>query len=199
MNLISDSGVIDNIDDNDLWIIDKFILSKRLGYTCGPAGVLPKEEGRYIVRPCVNIRMMSAGAKFVYLDTVNDVIPDGFFWCEIFKGQHRSFDYNWGHQKLAAEGFRDDPERLDRFSCWCRIDYQFKLPPLIQEIADRYEWLNVETIGDKIIEIHFRYNDDFSNHDAHTIIPIWKEQFYHNPAGDRLGFLLKDNIIKDKG
>jgi len=192
MNLVSDSNVIDNIEDNDIWVIDKFILSKRLGYICGPAGILPKEEGRYIVRPCVNIRMMSAGAKFMHLNTTNDVIPDGFFWCEIFQGRHRSFDYNWGQQKLAVEGFRDDPNRLDRFSRWCRIDDKFNLPSIIQEMSNRYEWLNVETIGDKIIEIHFRYNDDFSNHNAHTIVPIWKEEFYDNPSGDRLGFLLKD-------
>jgi hypothetical protein len=38
--------------------------------------------------------------------------------------------------------------------------------------------------------VHFRYNDDFSNHNATTIIPVWKDEFYHSPSGDRLGFLL---------
>jgi len=193
MNFISDCDILDTIDTADLWVIDKFILSKRLGYICGPAGVLPKLESKYIVRPCVNIRMMAAGAKFEFLNTVDDAIPDGFFWCEIFEGRHRSFDYHWGKQTLAVEGFRDDLDRLDRFSRWSKIKDEFKLPPIIQELADRYEWLNVETIGDNIIEVHFRYNDDFSNHDADSIIPIWKEQFYHSPAGDRLGFLLQYN------
>jgi hypothetical protein len=51
----------------------------------------------------------------------------------------------------------------------------------------------VEVIGDKVIEVHFRYNDDFANHDATTIIPVWRDEFYSSPAGDRLGFILRDN------
>jgi hypothetical protein len=189
---VSDCDVIDNIDPKDLWVIDKFILSKQLGYTCGPAGVLPKQKRNYIVRPCINIRMMSAKATFMELNTIDDIIPDGFFWCEIFTGRHRSFDYNWGKQILAVEGFRKDPNRLDRFSSWCKVDDVFVLPSVIQEIANRYEWLNVETIDDNIIEVHFRYNDDFANHDANVIVPIWKEQFYPSPSGDRIGFLLEN-------
>jgi hypothetical protein len=190
--LISDCDVINNINPDDLWAIDKFILSKKLGYNCGPAGVLPDKEGVYIVRPCVNARMMSAGAEFKHLNTVDDVIPNGYFWCEVFNGRHRSFDYNWGKQTLAVEGFRNDPNRLDRFSCWTKISDIFVLPEFIQNLADRYEWLNVETIDTNIIEVHFRYNDDFANHTANTIVPVWQDQFYHSPAGERLGFLLKN-------
>jgi len=190
MNSISDSDVLDSIDPKDLWLIDKFILAKRLGYVCGPAGCLPPKAARYVVRPCINIRMMSYGAEFIWLNTVDDIIPDGYFWCEIFEGRHRSFDYNWGQQTLAVEGFREDPDRLNRFSRWTKIDDQYQLPELIQEVAYRYEWINVETIGDKIIEVHFRYNDDFANHSATTIIPIWKEQYYPSSCGDRIGFIL---------
>lgn len=195
MNFVSDCDVIDNIDPKYLWVLDKFILSKRLGYTCGPAGVIPKKTGKYIVRPCVNLRMMSAGAVFQDLNDQDDIITEGFFWCEIFQGRHRSFDYHWGNQILAVEGFRDDPNRLDRFSRWTKISDTFILPPIIQEIADNNECFNVETIGDNIIEVHFRFNDDFANHNADTIIPIWKENFYNSPAGDRLGFMLVDNSV----
>ena len=57
-------------------------------------------------------------------------------------------------------------------------------------MAVRYEWLNIEAIGDKIIEVHFRYNDDFANHNSDVIIPIWKENFYNSPCGDRIGFYI---------
>ena len=110
--------------------------------------------------------------------------------CEVFTGRQLSFDYFQGIQTLAVEGFRNDPLRLDRFNKWTKIDETFKLPKILQDIADRYPWFNVEVIGDKVIEVHFRYNDDFANHDANTIIPIWKDEFYVSPAGDRLGFLL---------
>ena len=156
---------------------------------CGPAGVVPP-PGEYIVRPIMNLKMMSVGARRQYLDS--DSIPDGYFWCELFTGRHLSFDYHWGKQTLAVEGFRTDPDRLDRFSHWTRIDQDFKLPMILQTVADRYPWFNVEVIGDRVIEIHFRYNDDFSNHDATTIIPVWSDEFYSSPAGDRIGFILKE-------
>ena len=179
-------------DPNDLWLFDKLILSRKLGYVCGPAGTSPPVESFYIVRPCVNYRMMAKGASFMYLTPDNhDQIPNGYFWCEIFKGRHLSFDYLHGKQELAVEGFRDDSNRLDRFSRWEKVDDKYILPPIITEISKRYKWLNVEVIGDKIIEVHLRFNDDFYNHSANVIIPVWKDNFYKSECGDRLGFILK--------
>jgi len=132
---------------------------------------------------------MGVGATIKYLDS--DSIPDGYFWCEMFTGRHLSFDYHWGKQTLAVEGFRSDTNRLDRFSRWTRVVDMFVLPEVLQNVADRYAWFNVEVIGNKVIEVHFRYNDDFANHNANTIIPVWQEEFYPSPAGDRLGFILK--------
>jgi len=186
---LGDIDVFDNIALDDLWCIDKLILSKKLGYTCGPAGMIPSEPDQYVVRPIMNLRSMSIGATIQYLDS--DSISNGYFWCEMFTGRHLSFDYHWGKQTLAVEGFRTDPIRLDRFSHWTKVDDAFALPEILQTVADRYEWFNVEVIGHRVIEVHFRYNDDFANHTATTIIPVWKDEFYPSPAGDRLGFLLK--------
>ena len=187
---IGDIDVFDTIDLNDLWCFDKLILSKKLGYTCGPAGITPKIPAYYVVRPVMNLKMMAVGAKIQYLDS--DSIPGGYFWCEIFSGRHFSFDYHWGKQVLSVEGFRNDATRLDRFCRWSKVDYNFKLPDILQDVADRYEWFNAEVIGDKVIEVHFRYNDDFANHNANTIIPIWRDEFYSSPAGDRIGFMLEN-------
>ena len=189
MPQVGDADVFNSISVEDLWCIDKLILSKKLGYICGPAGIAPPYPGQYLVRTIMNLKMMSRWASVQYLDS--DSIPDGYFWCEIFTGRHLSFDFHWGKQTLAVEGFRNDPLQLDRFNCWIKIDEVFVLPKILQYIAYRYEWFNVEVIGDKVIEVHFRYNDDFANHDATTIIPIWKDEFYSSSAGDRLGFLLK--------
>jgi hypothetical protein len=188
---LGDTDVFDGIAIDDLWCVDKLILSKKLGYTCGPAGIAPLVPGEYIVRPIVNLKMMSVGATIQYLDS--DSIPDGYFWCELFAGRHRSFDYHWGKQTLAVEGFRTDPSRLDRFSRWTKINEDFELPEILQTIANRYEWFNVEVIGNRVIEVHFRYNDDFANHTATTIIPIWQNEFYPSLSGDRIGFILRDN------
>ena len=187
---IGDADVFGSIANDDLWCVDKLILAKKLGYLCGPAGIAPPVAGQYVVRPIVNVRMMSVGATVQYLDS--DSIQDGYFWCELFTGRHLSFDYNWGKQVLAVEGFRSDPTRLDRFSHWTKVNDIFTLPIILQTVADRYQWFNVEVIGNKVIEVHFRYNDDFANHAANTIIPVWKDQFYPSAAGDRLGFILQD-------
>jgi len=192
---LGDVDVFDSIATDDLWCVDKLILSKKLGYECGPAGIPPPAPGNYVVRPVVNLKMMAVGATIQYLDS--DSIPDGYFWCEMFTGRHLSFDYHWGKQTLAVEGFRTNPLRLDRFSHWTRVADTYMLPDVLQTIADRYEWLNVEVIDNRVIEVHFRYNDDFANHTANTIVPIWRDEFYPSPAGDRLGFVLKtvDNDV----
>lgn len=187
---MDDIDILEFVQPQDLWIYDKFILSRYLGYDCGPAGTVPSKPGHYIVRPCVNFRMMSRGAEVIYIDHESQV-PDGFFWCEIFSGRHLSFDYQFGQQKLAVEGFRDDPARLDRFSRWKKVPDRFELPSELLEVSLKYEWLNIEVIGDKIIEVHLRFNDDFRNHDSEEIVPIWKEQFYESRCGDRIGFILK--------
>jgi hypothetical protein len=188
MPCIGDADVFDSIAPDDLWCVDKLILAKKLGYICGPAGIAPPVPGQYIVRPIMNLRMMGIGAKIQYLDS--DSIPDGYFWCEMFVGRHISFDYHWGQQTLAVEGFRTDPTRLDRFSRWTRVNDVFVLPAILQTVADKYEWFNVEVVNNRVIEVHFRYNDDFANHDASAIVPVWRDEFYSSPAGDRLGFVL---------
>jgi hypothetical protein len=177
------------VNPADLWVTDKLLLARRLGYQCGPAGLKVPMDGYYIVRPCVNYRMMSRGARIEYLHSDEDTIPDGYFWCELFEGRHLSFDYRFGEQVLAVEGIRNS-DRLDRFSHWIKTADKFYLPAVLQSIANRYPDFNVEVIGHRVIEVHFRANDDFKNHDSDMIIPVWKDAFYSSPCGDRIGFIL---------
>ena len=190
--MMNDVDVWEFIEPDDLWIYDKLILARKLGYHCGPAGTLPKSPGEYIVRPCVNFMMMGHGAKVEKGSEFN--VPLGYFWCERFYGRHLSYDFYKGEQVLAAEGFREDPNRLNRFSKWQKTEDELTLPDFLVTITNKYEWLNVECIGDKIIEVHLRYNDDFEGHSARTIIPVWKDNFYRSECGDRVGFILKDDV-----
>jgi len=36
------------VDPNDIWVMDKLILSRKLGYTCGPVGLDVPVPGVYI-------------------------------------------------------------------------------------------------------------------------------------------------------
>ena len=196
MKLINDSDVWINCPTEHLWIYDKLILAKKLGYSAGPAGICVPKAGWYVVRPITNCRMMGIGAYKAWLVPSCDNIPDGYFWCEWFNGRHITIDYNFGQQGLTAEGIKFT-DSLNKFCSWQKINYAYKLPQCLQQVADVSEWLNIELIDGKIIEAHLRYNDDFSGHSGNTIWPVWSDKkttqpnntkFIENACGARLGF-----------
>ena len=102
-----------NCHPDDAWVFDKLVLSRKLGYICGPADVAVPESNYYVVRPCVNLAGMSIGAEIQYLEIDTWIEQPGYFWCEMFKGRHLSADYEIDsvsrsiQQGLTVEGFRD--------------------------------------------------------------------------------------------
>ena len=198
---INDCDVWARCPQDWLWIYDKLIVARRQALRAGPAGVPPPEPAWYVVRPITNIRMMGRGAQRLWLTPNDDhLVPDGHFWCEWLTGAHVSVDYHWGQPQLTVLGFRDG-ERLDRFCLWRRVAHFLPLPGWLQGLALTQQWINVEYIGDRVIEIHLRYNDDFRNHDADEIIPVWQGQdttpppgygWYASAAGERQGFWTRD-------
>jgi hypothetical protein len=202
MQFVSDCDVYDSCPPQWLWIYDKLIVARRQGIRAAPAGISVPAAGEYIVRPITNIRMMGRGAQRLWLEPGDDhSVPDGYFWSEVLTGPHVSVDYHWGQQGLTVQGFRDDAHRLDRFSRWCRVNRDCPLPAMLHDLKYYQEWINVELIGVRVIDVHLRYNDDFANHDADEIIPVWRDQpmpqpqdctWYPSAAGDRLGFWIKN-------
>ena len=180
-----------------LWIYDKLILARKLGYLAAPAGLPVPKPDWYIIRHVTNWRGMSLGAKKVWLTSEDsDLVPDGYFWSECFEGRHTSVDFHHGIPKLAVEGFRNS-DRLDRFSRWERINEQYSFPKVLGELWRLTPWINVEYVDGKIIEVHLRWNSNFKNHNSDVIYPVWKEDtqpqpentvWYPSPGGDRLGF-----------
>ena len=81
-----------------LWLLDKLLLSKAMGYVCGPTGIDVPKPGYYIVRPCVNALGLGLGAEKVWLEKNTMHLPYGYFWCEWFEGRHFSVDYKFGNQ-----------------------------------------------------------------------------------------------------
>ena len=201
MPYLYDHELWDQVDPSHCWVFDKAVLARRLGHRSGPAGVPVPEPGDYVVRPCINLWGMGRGARIQRLEseTIN-IIPDGSFWSERFWGDHVSIDYHHGQQGLTVLGLRTDPDRLDRFREWRRIDHPFELPPVLAEVAQHYADFNVEIIGHRVIEAHFRSNPDWQDHDAHTIYPRWREDpdlypdlpYVESQDEDRLGFWLSD-------
>ncbi len=193
MDIIGDPDVWPTLEWKHLWVYDKLILSKRLGYTCGPAGISVPEPAEYVVRPITNLESMSVGARLQWLEPKDNIEP-GYFWCEKFTGEHITVDYNYGEQSTTVKGY-PRKGRLDRFDKWEIIDRQIPFPKKLDDLHEK-EWVNIEMIGGNIIEVHFRYNDDFRNHNGKVIYPVWKDEelpqpegsmWYDSPCKDRLG------------
>lgn len=193
-------------DSEDLWIFDKLILSRKLGYICGPSGVLVPAPDYYIVRPITNIDGMGACASIKWLtnnrlplDRDDQVMP-GYFWCEVFTGRHLSVDYVHGDQVLCVEGIRTNNNPLYKWSKWERVDDFVPFPKILFELDFHHENINCEFIGGKLIEVHLRHNPDFQEGQLH-VIPVWEGESSNPPKGyifkkspdfNRLGFFIPE-------
>ena len=179
-----------DIHQDDLWIFDKLIVSKKLGYICGPKGVDVPESGYYIIRPCVNLLGMGRGAEIRWLDAGRDTaeqMPDGFFWCQVFKGRHLSIDFQDRQQVLCVEGIKDDNDPLWKWKKWKRTDDTFIHYPdfIMDQLKGEYKYINIEMIDGNIIEIHLRRNPDFpSDKNYSEIIPVFYDSVHEYDHND---------------
>lgn len=181
MNYSEEDRVWQNINPDDLWVLDKLILSRKLYYNCGPVGLDVLKSGYYIVRPCVNMIGLGLGSQKVYLEKDTTHLPVGHFWCEWFEGRHLSIDYHWGKQCLAVEGHKPK-STFTRWNHWVKVSDRIKLPRILQTFATKYEYINCEYIGGKLIEVHFRRNEDFDGNITH-FIPVWEGEDTTPPEG----------------
>ena len=178
--------------DSDTWVKypqyrawhNKLWLSEKLGYVCGPSGAPVPKSDVYIVRPIYNLLGMGLGAKFMSLNPEYDVnqIPAGHFWCEKFEGPHYTVDYEWtylgngqgGWKQLHAWRGYNNPQ-LWRFTKWEKCDIIIELPWFFNKLGwdFKVQYINIEAIGDKVIEVHLRPNPDHRD-EYNVLIPIWQ-------------------------
>jgi hypothetical protein len=176
-----------NCETNDLWLFDKLILSRKLGYKCGPAGVPVPTPGNYIVRPVTNIIGMGKGASFKYIEHDTKDLPTGSFWCQIFEGRHLSVDYHYGSPILTVEGFRNPGDPLWKFSKWQKCAEHLFMP-IELSVLRKFEYVNIEYIGKRVIEVHLRGNPDFV-HGNTVAIPVWNDDDVDQPVSDELRYI----------
>ena len=169
-------------DANEIWVYDKLILSRKLGYACGPVGIDVPVPAWYIVRPCVNIMGLGLGAKKMHLTKYTIDLDPGHFWCEWFDGRHLSVDYEYGKQVLCVEGFKSE-DTFTKWDKWIATDDQIPFPKVLEQFVNKPN-VNCEFIGGKLIEVHFRSNPDFEQ-DIKEFIPDWQGQTTEPPNGYR--------------
>lgn len=169
-----------NINEDDLWIYNKLILSKKLGYVCGIAGHKVPKPGKYIVRPSMNLLGMGRHSRIEHIENTTDHFHPSEFWCEVFEGEHLSIDYFKKEPVLSVIGKRDS-EKLYRWASWIKTDKAIKFPKILENLKGEYDWINCEFIDGKLIEVHFRRNPDF-RFGNNIAIPVWfdEEIVYNN-------------------
>ena len=180
-----DYDVIRNGDPKDLWVYDKLKLSKFLKYDCGDHNEEPIESKEYIVRPRTNPDGMGIGAIITKLNKSNfkNILSEGLFWCEVFSGRHMSYDFEYGKSTFTVEGIKGKGDPIWRWDKWILVDEKVELPNFLKPLSEKYRWINFETIGGKIIEVHLRPNTNFLHKGYKEVIPVWDGDVIEPPKG----------------
>ena len=183
------------IHSDDLWVYNKLILSTKLGYDCGPAGMDVPQSGEYIVRPCMNLMGMGIGARKQYIERSTDELPCSYFWCRQFQGEHISVDFHNRQPELIVKGLRDEQDPLYKWRMWYKVERLIFFPEVLQNLSGNYEWINCEFIDGNLIEVHFRRNADFRYGNS-IAIPVWDGEerkdltYVEDPDYRRRGFYI---------
>ena len=108
-----------SIHYEDLWVYNKLYLNTRLGHLCGPTGCPVPYADHYIVRPSINLLGMGRFSRIEWIDKYTDNLHPAEFWCEIFKGNHYSVDFQNKEPKLVVLGEREETSELYK---WKKMD-----------------------------------------------------------------------------
>lgn len=182
---------------------NKLHLALTMGYVAGPAGVAPINSGYYCVRPIYNLGGMGVGARKQWIDAGDRFsVEPGYFWCSWFEGDQYSTTYkrndlNCSYEQISSYK-ADRGSELYKFEKWTRNHNPIAIHPNILNIllASTVTFCNVETIGDKIIEIHFRSSPD---PDYNTLIPIWTDQEHLVDTYGTMGYTWIKNFDNSNG
>lgn len=184
----------------DRWLYNRLMLAERLGYPCGPAGTPFPTAGAYCSKAIVNLAGMGRAQKVTHAQDV----PPGYCWTPWFLGPQLSVNYErqWAldagrawSQWRAVEAVRCVPRPDGRPAVWIRTTEIPVLPGALQGLVET-DRLNVEFIGDFVIEAHLRLGYDFAARpDAVAAIVVWRGDpdadapgLVSDVAGERIGF-----------
>lgn len=148
---------------------DKLMLSQKLGYVCGTKTI--PASGVWVVRPITNLIGMGRGAVIREFKKGEIIAPECFY-CEVFIGKHITIDYirkqGMWYQDATFQGVNSH-NNLVQFIRWTRVQFDYPIPLILASVEA--EHINIELIGDKLIEVHLRPNPDPVMYDEFW--PIW--------------------------
>ncbi len=150
------------------WVYDKLKIAQLQGLACAPHGIAP---GNYPVfsKPIMNLHGMGAGSA--RLDSADDYETNyqpGHMWMEMLTGRHVSTDVAveagvprwWRH----ATGIPAGGGMFDYWTITADREAGIEAATadfIVRHLADFTGMINLETIGDRIIEMHLRITDQW--------------------------------------
>jgi len=139
------------IHSSDLWVYNKLILSRILGYSCGPAGTTVPKSDFYIISPCINFLGMSRFARIEWIENNTEHLHPSEFWCEVFKGEHLSVDFYQKIPKLVIKGTKKETDPLYKWNKWEKVNKKINFPKILDNLIGNYDWINCEFIENHLI------------------------------------------------
>ncbi len=150
------------------WIYDKLRIAQSQGLACGPHGVQP-ETFPVFSKPMTNLKGMGIGSRVIRSAAELDhFYAPGHLWMPLLTGVHVSTDCSvedgritWSRQ---ATGKTWDDGMFEYWTIHAEGD------PLVDQMLGAWVdghmrgytgMMNFETIGDKIIEAHLRFADQW--------------------------------------
>jgi hypothetical protein len=150
------------------WIYNKLAVALSQGLDAGPHGTIPPRFPIFS-KPIVNLKGMGIGSRALFSQADYDKhYAAGHFWMTLLEGRHVSSDVAvvqgrpqwWRHVtgKAVGEG------TFDYWTVHAESDTGIEMPCAVwveKNLPGYTGMLNLETIGDKIIEAHLRFADQW--------------------------------------
>jgi hypothetical protein len=148
------------------WVYNKLLVCETQNIPCGPVGTEPSTYP-LIIKPIYNLWGGGNSIKVAHnKEQYDSVKTAGLFWSPFLLGEHYSFDLAVVKGEIAnCICFRGEKLQLGMFDYWELIqNYPSALYCYIQRWVKDYMpeytgWLNIETIGEYIVEVHLRMGD----------------------------------------
>jgi hypothetical protein len=172
------------------WVYDKVAVALSQGLAAAPHGVEPPAFPVFS-KPITNLKGMGVGSRV--LRTADDYVTyyaPGHMWMTLLEGRHVSSDVAvvdghaawWRHAtgKPGAEG------TFDHWTIHAAADGEIESQArdwIARHLAGYTGMVNLETIGERIIEVHLRFADQWPD----LYGPGWVEalvRLYHHGVWD---------------
>jgi hypothetical protein len=148
------------------WVYNKINICETQNLACGPIGTEPTEYP-VIIKPIINLWGGGNSIKIAHnKEQYDNIKTAGLFWSPFQLGEHYSVDVLvLDGQVVETIWFRGEKLQLGMFDYWELVhNYSSKLYCFIEDWVKHYlkdytGCLNLEIIGDYIVEAHLRMGD----------------------------------------